>query len=123
MIQRNEKLSRGLRGDKDVPVVDENDVSDKTSTANNDDDAKTDALVTQKEKEDSKRKNEEPLKALDQQVIEWNQKLVSENNNLHQVCQSEAAKISTCSYPLFWGWCFSSFAILYCRKLFFKFEI
>ena len=86
MIQRNDKLSRGLRGDKDVPVVDENDVNDKTT--NNDDSAKNDsgnASSTPKDKLDSKANSDEPLKALDLQVIEWNQKLVSENNNLHQV--------------------------------------
>ncbi len=89
MIQRNDKLSRGLRGDKDVPVDD--DVNDKTTNNGGDgkiNDTSPDVVVGSGKdlKEDSKLNNDvEPLKALDQQVIEWNQKLVSENKNLHQV--------------------------------------
>ncbi len=88
MIQRNDKLSRGLRGDKDVPVDD--DVNDKTTNNGGDgkiNDTSPDVVGSGKDlKEDSKLNNDvEPLKALDQQVIEWNQKLVSENKNLHQV--------------------------------------
>ena len=91
MIQRNERLARGLRGgDSHTPDVDG--VSDK-SVANNGEggvsDVKTepgtDPVSGSKEKEELKFNNDEPLKALDQQVVEWNQKLVSENKNLHQV--------------------------------------
>jgi hypothetical protein len=90
MIQRNERLARGLRGG-DSQTPDDDGVNDK-SVANNGEggsevkpESGSDPVSGSKEKEESKFNNDEPLTALDQQVVEWNQKLVSENKNLHQV--------------------------------------
>jgi len=91
MIQRNERLSRALKGGE-APVAVE--VAEKPAENETESEAKPEAAAESesalKEKEEAaaaatKTKTEDLLKSLDQQLVEWNQKLVSENKNLHQV--------------------------------------
>ena len=91
MIQRNERLSRAMKGgDTQTP----DDDAEKSAENENESEAKPDAASesesASKEKEETasptvKAINDDPLKSLDLQIVEWNQKLVSENKNLHQV--------------------------------------
>ena len=89
MIQRNERLSRAMKGgdtstpDDEAAKSNENQAESKSGPACESDSAS-------KEKEETalptiKSMNDDPLKSLDLQLVEWNQKLVSENKNLHQV--------------------------------------
>jgi hypothetical protein len=89
MIQRNERLSRALKGGE-APVAVE--VAEKPAENETESEAKPEAAAESesalKEKEEAAAaatKTEDLLKSLDQQLVEWNQKLVSENKNLHQV--------------------------------------
>jgi hypothetical protein len=73
----------------DSPASEVSEAGDKPSDA--DADAKTEPEAEAKEKDESaaaakdKAAAESPFKSLDLQLVEWNQKLVSENKNLHQV--------------------------------------
>jgi len=87
MIQRNERLSKALRGEVvvtpngDVAELadDEANAADKKEVAGGEDKAKDEALA------DEKVVSSEKIALLDEQVKEWNSQLVSENKSLHRL--------------------------------------
>ena len=91
MIQRNERLSRTMKGGELLPA--EEAVAEKPAEAESESEPKPEAAdpdAAAKEKEEAAAaakalNTEDLLKSLDQQLVDWNQKLVSENKNLHQV--------------------------------------
>ena len=91
MIQRNERLSRTMKGGEPQPA--EEGVNEKSADNESESEAKPEAAEVDpatKEKEEAAAaakalNTEDLLKSLDQQLVDWNQKLVSENKNLHQV--------------------------------------
>ena len=81
MIQRNERLSKGIRGDDDTPngEVESPSEGEDKSTENKE---KTDDPSTEKETPEKSEPKEKPC--IDDQVKDWNAQLVKENKNLHR---------------------------------------
>ena len=81
MIQRNERLSKGIRGDDDTPngEVESPSEGEEKSTESKE---KTDDPSTEKETPEKSEPKEKPC--IDDQVKDWNAQLVKENKNLHR---------------------------------------
>ena len=93
MIQRNERLSKGIRGDDDTPngevespnaesTEDKNNESKEKSTTENENSSST---TTGNDKEPREKSEPKEKPSIDEQVKDWNAQLVKENKNLHRL--------------------------------------
>ena len=102
MIQRNERLSKGIRGDDDTPNGEvespkaesatedsskkESNSKEKPSTNTTENENSSSNSTNDKEQTREKSKSEPKEKpSIDKQVQDWNAQLVKENKNLHRL--------------------------------------
>ena len=88
VIQRNERLSKAIRGDADISNG-EVDSSLKGEDANSESEAKEASsekeAAAQEESKEEESDKPNPVASLDEQVKDWNTQLVKENKNLHRL--------------------------------------
>ena len=100
MIQRNERLSKGIRGDDDTPNgevespnAETNSTDDSSSKKESTSTKEKPTTNTENENSSSNDNDKEPREksepkerpSIDEQVKDWNAQLVKENKNLHRL--------------------------------------
>lgn len=85
MIQRNERLSKAIRGDDDTPNGEVQSPSESSEDKSSEKKDKTAEDSTANEKEASEKSDPKEKPTIDDQVKDWNAQLVKENKSLHRL--------------------------------------